>query len=293
MRQQRRHTRDLLAGEELDVVEQEVERTSRFDLEAHRMDLGGIEIAGARIAPAVFLCHRAEEHRVLLPLGRQRDVAAEMVPASGADAAFGVRVAVGQLEANRTGRLLGDLGPEGHADVARSVVRLAALTDAGTENGAPDFRWIAGARLPARVDGQAAIPTLGNGADVLRAEEGAARVGALEPVAFAPGNRGKRGVAVLEVVEQAVYCFDGIARALLDRCARACRRLGGHADATDRESAEHQGTGREQAGREQTAREREGEAARETEGAARVHALHHHMLAESETTFSSGMAVRS
>ena len=60
----------------------------------------------ARRAPVGHLLHALEGEDVLLPLGGQVDVGAEVVEALGADAAVGIRVHVRHLEPHLAGRVL-------------------------------------------------------------------------------------------------------------------------------------------------------------------------------------------
>ena len=96
-----------LLADELQVVDEDVVVGGRdVDLELDAVDLRRRDVRLARAAPARHLLHRLPREDVLLPLGGQVQVAAEVVEALRADAAFRIGVRVRNLEAHLARRVL-------------------------------------------------------------------------------------------------------------------------------------------------------------------------------------------
>src|SRR5665213_2294012 len=118
----------LLAGE-LEVVDVDVVvGAGDVHLELDPIDLRRRDVGLVRISPVGQLLHALERDDVLLPLGRQVQVRAEVVEAFGAHRAVRVGVHVWHLEPHLPGRALRPLRPEGDPGVPVSYTHLTLPT---------------------------------------------------------------------------------------------------------------------------------------------------------------------
>src|SRR5689334_16665394 len=98
-----RTPRRLAAGEKRYVVDRDVVRLRPTDLEFQVEELAGRDCRRPRLAPTVCLPRVSEKNSVFLPLRRQRQRFAEVIPAGLANLAFEVRVDVANIEPHLAG----------------------------------------------------------------------------------------------------------------------------------------------------------------------------------------------